>query len=88
VLVAVGPIFGNAVRDGTGLFNVNDYPNSQAFNRLSTELNALVETRVLPTLREKASIGSTVQFTGVAEVEEDAEQVVPLRVVPVAAEVK
>ena len=32
MLIETGHIFGNAVRDGTGLLDVNDYPNSQEFN--------------------------------------------------------
>ena len=38
------------LRDGTGLLNVNDYPNSQEFNGISEALNHIVETRVLPTI--------------------------------------
>ena len=88
VVIETGPLFGNAVRDGTGLIDVNDYPNSQDFNRLSEELNKLVKTRVLISLRERAAVGSRVRFTGVAEVADEDTDLRPLRVVPVAAEVQ
>lgn len=88
VMLEAGPIFGNAVRDGTGLLDVNDYPNSQEFNELSAELNKLVESRVLPVLRERAAVGSQVRFTGVAEVADESTDLRPLRVVPVAVEVR
>jgi predicted lipoprotein len=39
VRLETGKIFGNAVRDGTGLLNVDDIPNSQDFNALSSEIN-------------------------------------------------
>jgi predicted lipoprotein len=88
ILIETGNIFGNAVRDGTGLLDVNRYPNSQDFNQLSEQLNKLVESRVLPVLRERAAIGSQVQFAGVAEVEDEGKDLRPLRVVPILAEVR
>ncbi|HXI75033.1 MAG TPA: DUF2291 family protein, partial [Pyrinomonadaceae bacterium] len=51
VQLNTGLLFGNTVRDGCGLLNVSDFPNSQDFNDLSTELNRLTETRVFPELR-------------------------------------
>ena len=85
VLLPAAPIFGNAVRDGTGLLNVNDYPNSQDFNGISEALNHLVETRVLPKLRE-AKAGATIRFTGCAEVSDESSDLKPLKVVPIEAE--
>ena len=43
VSLQVGLLFSNAVRDGTGLLNVSDYPNSQDFNGISEALNKLIE---------------------------------------------
>lgn len=71
VALRVGPIFGNAVRDGTGLIDVNQAPGLHEFNALSAELNKLVETELLPVLREKATVGSTITFAGCAEAAED-----------------
>lgn len=88
VLLETGLLFGNALRDGTGLLDVNDYPNSQDFNGISAALNHLVETRVLPELRERAKVGSLVRFAGCAEVNDEATDLHPLRVVPLQAEVQ
>jgi predicted lipoprotein len=85
VMLQVGLLFSNAVRDGTGLLNVNDYPNSQEFNALSAALNHLVETRVQPKLREQAQVGATIRFVGCAEVNEEATDLKPLKVVPIQA---
>jgi predicted lipoprotein len=63
-------VFGNAVRDCTGLLNGSDFPNSQDFNNISTELNHIVETNAIPLLREKASSGKSVRFAGCLEIEE------------------
>ena len=81
-------IFGNALRDGTGLLNVNDYPDSQDFNAISEALNHLAETRVLPKLREQAKVGSKLSFSGCAEVDDESMDLKPLKVVPIQAEAK
>ncbi len=88
VVLETGMIFGNAVRDGTGLLNASDYPNLQDFNNISAELNKLAEARVLPTLRDHAQVGSVINFVGCAEVDDETTDLNPLQVVPVQAEVE
>ena len=87
VLLETGLIFGNAVRDGTGLLDVNDFANSQDFNAISTELNRRIETDVLPKLREKATVGSTIRFVGCAQITDEGTDLSPLRVVPFIGQV-
>jgi predicted lipoprotein len=83
--LSTGLIFGNAVRDCTQLVNGSDFPNSQDFNDISTELNHIVETEVIPLLKEKAAPGRTVHFAGALEIEEGdvpkAPLITPVKVV-------
>jgi len=88
VVLETGMIFGNAVRDGTGLLNASDYPNLEDFNNVSAELNKLVQSRVLPVLRTHAQVGSMINFVGCAEVDEDTTDLNPLQVVPIQADVE
>lgn len=88
VALQTGLLFGNTIRDGTGLLNVNDYPDSQDFNDLSAALNHLVETRVLPELHAQAKVGAKISFVGCAEVDDEATDLHPLRVVPIQAEIQ
>jgi len=90
VALRIGPIFGNAVRDGTGLLDVNQVPGLHEFNALAAELNLLVESQVLPGLREKTDVGAVVTFAGCAEAPESVpEGNAPiLLIVPVRAEVR
>lgn len=88
VSLQAGLIFGDAIRDGTGLLNASDYPNSQDFNAISAALDHIVETRVLPNLHAQAKIGATVSFTGCAEVDDESTDLKPLKVVPIQAEVR
>lgn len=88
VSLQAGLLFGNAIRDGTGLLRVSDFPNSQDFNGISEALNRLIETRVQPRLREEAKVGSVVSFTGCAEVNDESTDLKPLRVVPIQTSVQ
>ena len=86
VSLEAGKIFGNAVRDGTGLLSINDFPNSQDFNALSSEINLRIEQQVLPALRKQARVGATVRFVGCAEIVDEDPDLDPLRIVPFLVE--
>jgi len=82
IVLQTGLLFGNAVRDATGLTSASNFPNSQAFNDVSTELNHLVETQVLPSLKQQAQIGRRMRFVGCGEVHDDTTELAPLKLVP------
>lgn len=88
VILVVGNISGNAMRDGTGLLNVNDFPNSQEFNQISAELNRRIETIVLPEFRQKVFVGATVAFTGCAEIENEDSDLQPIRLIPIHVQIR
>ena len=83
VTLLAGLIFGDAIRDGTGLLNAGAYSNSQDFNDISAALDHLVETRVLPRLHQQAKIGAHISFAGCAEVDDEANDLKPLKVIPI-----
>lgn len=83
-----GLIFGNTLRDGTGLLNSSAYPNSQDFNDISAALNHIVETRVLPKVREQAKVGAKISFIGCAEVADETTDLKPLKLIPIQTEVQ
>ena len=87
VVLPTGMIFGNTVRDATGLLDMDKFLNSQHFNDLSTALDRIVETRVLAGLRDRVEVGKKVRFVGCAEVARDAKRRRPLKVVPVSVDV-
>ncbi len=88
VALRTGPVFGNAVRDGTGLLEVNQAPGLAEFNALSAEINRLIEERVQPALRTGVAVGTTVTFAGCAEAPETLPASGPLLTfIPVVAEV-
>jgi predicted lipoprotein len=83
VVVPLGLVFGNAVRDGTGLLDSGSFPNAQEFNDISAALNSLVETNVLPQLQQIARVGGRIRFAGCAEVADEETDLKPLKLVPV-----
>jgi predicted lipoprotein len=88
VAVRTGPVFGNAVRDGCGLLDVNQVPGLAEFNALAAELNRIVEQRVQPGLKV-ATVGATLAFAGAAEAPEALPASGPvLTFIPVRADVK
>ena len=88
VIVPTGLLFGNAARDATGLLDASAFPNSQNFNDISSELNRLIETQVLPSLTSQAAVGRRVQFVGCAEVGDEDQNAKPLTLVPVWVKVE
>jgi len=90
VALRIGPVFGNTVRDGFGLLDVNSFPGLTEFNALAAALNALVEKNVIPGLRDRAVVGAEVQFAGCAEAPDSAAGAGEplLIVIPVQAEVR
>jgi len=82
VSVPLGFVFGNAVRDGTGLLDASSFPNAQQFNDISAALDHLVETQVLPEFQNLATVGKTVRFAGCVEVADEDQDLKPLKLVP------
>jgi predicted lipoprotein len=88
IVLQTGLLFGNTVRDATGLLDASNYPDSRQFNEISTELNRIVEARVAPILKEKAIVGRQIHFAGCAEIADEGELVKPLTIIPLDVRVE
>lgn len=86
VVIRLGPLFSNAVRDGSGLLDVSDFENVQDFNAISAEINRRIEEQLFPFLRENAAVGKAVKFAGGVEVADSAGAPSSLNLVPVIIE--
>jgi len=87
LVLPTGPIFGNALRDATGLLDLKDF-NSLEFNELGAELNRLAETRAQPALRGDVKVGSTVTFLAAAQADDASGDALVLKLVPISLAVK
>lgn len=66
VLLRVGPLFGNALRDAVESSEVAALSSFDA-NALSAELNKIAETTIQPQLMAAAKAGNVIAFVGVAQ---------------------
>lgn len=68
VLLQTGPIFGSALRDATGLLELEDF-SSFDFNELGAQLNRLSEARVGSMLRKNTQLGTQLEFVAAARLD-------------------
>jgi predicted lipoprotein len=82
--LATSFIFGNAVRDGSGVVDIDDFLNMTDFNNVSIAINKRIKEEVVPKLRELAVPGTPVEFAGAFEIGEDHISLSPVRIIPVS----
>ena len=83
VLLMTLDLFGNAIRDASGLIDVADFANSMEFNTISVEINNIVRKDFVPQALEEASIGREVHFTGAVQLSENDPAIQPLSLIPI-----
>jgi len=83
IRIATEYIFGNAVRDATGLININEFTNTMDFNNVSAEINKIIREKVLPPFKRKAKKGDAIEFIGAIELNKEHPDLVHLEVFPV-----
>ena len=87
VQIATEFVFGNAIRDASGLIDINDFKNTMDFNNVSAELNKIVRSDVLPAFKTAAKKGQVVQFAGAVELNRAHLNVQQIEVVPVSLKI-
>lgn len=60
-------IFGNAIRDASGLIQLNAYDKTSDFNSISEAINDKIRKEIIPAFRQKVLVGNKVQFKGALE---------------------
>ncbi len=83
ITLATEFIFGNAVRDATGLININEFSNTMDFNNVSAEINKIIREKVLPPFREKVKAENVVEFTGAIELNKEHLDMIKLEIIPI-----
>lgn len=87
VIITTRYIFGNAIRDASGLIDVSDFPSSMEFNNISRDINNLVTTEVIPSFNTFVRAGDTLFFHGATEVNKDEPELNPLKIIPVEVKI-
>jgi predicted lipoprotein len=87
VLLQTGLLFGNTVRDVSGLLKAGEFANSRHFNDVSTELNRIVEMQVIAKLKQAAEVGHAITFIACGQLSPDQSSATPLRLIPLKIDV-
>lgn len=80
-------IFGNAVRDASGLVQINDYDKTSDFNLISETINNRIRKVVIPDFRAKVMKGNSVIFKGAIELNRNHLDISQLEVIPVSIQI-
>lgn len=88
LLVATDFIFGNAIREGSGMANIGDYQNTMDFNSISVAVNNRVRTDIVAPFMKKVKEGNNIYFKGAVEVNTKNPELQNLRIIPLILDLK
>ena len=83
ITIATEYVFGNAVRDATGLIDINEFSNTMDFNNVSAELNKIIREKVLPPFKSVVKNGNTIEFVGTIELNKEHLNLSQIEIIPV-----
>lgn len=86
--IATDFIFGNTLRDASGLVSISDYTSTMDFNNISVEMNKIVRQKVLPPFISNLKMGDKVFFKGAIKINITEPENQDLRVISVKLEIK
>lgn len=79
-------IFGNAIRDASGLVALTDYKTNADFNKLSEALNTIIREDELPKAVQKISEGDVIKVEGALKLTKGQPLNTQLEILPVLIE--
>jgi len=80
--IATEYVFGNAVRDASGVIDINAFVNSMDFNNVSAEINKIIREKVIPPFRSKVKKGDRIFFSGAIELNKEHLSTRSIEVIP------
>ena len=83
VTLATEYVYGNAIRDASGLLDIKDFANTTDLNSISEQLNAIVRKAVLPPFKQSVKQGDRIEATGAIEINKEHVRVTELELIPV-----
>jgi predicted lipoprotein len=81
-------IYGNAIRDAAGLFDIKNFSNSNDINSIAAEINRIIRNEVIPPFRKQVKVGDTVQFIGALELNQARLNIQQLEILPIQLSLK
>ncbi len=81
-------IFGNAIRDASGLIKINDYDQTADFNSISESINDKIRKEVIPNFKNTIQTGDRVAFQGAIELNKAYLNLNQPEIIPIHLEIK
>ena len=76
-------VYGNAIRDASGLLDIRDFSSTADLNTISEEMNRMVRTTVLPPFKQQVKQGDSIEVTGAVEFNKAHVRISDLELIPV-----
>lgn len=81
-------VYGNAVRDASGLLDLRDFNNAADLNNIAEALNALVRKNIVPSLKKTAKENSMMELVGAVQlnrehVAKEMLEIIPLKILSI-----
>jgi predicted lipoprotein len=83
ISIATEFVFGNAVRDASGLIDINEFKNTMDFNEVSAELNKSIRENVLPGFKQGLTVGTSIEFYGAMELNKNHMNLNRVELIPI-----
>jgi predicted lipoprotein len=83
MILATEYIYGNAIRDASGLVDIRDFTNTTDLNNISEELNKIVRQSVLPPFKANVKVGDKVEVIAAVELNKEHINFKELELIPV-----
>src|SRR5690606_15646116 len=83
VRIATEYIYGNEIRDASGLIPMTEFKNTMDFNNVSAALNKKVRTEVMPPFKKRVTKGTKLKFYGAIELNQKYLDLNAIEIIPV-----
>jgi len=81
-------LFGNAIRESSGLVDISDFLNMMDFNQVSVHLNNIARKEVVDPFLTKAAVGQRIIYSGALEVSENSLPIEKPVIIPISISVE
>jgi predicted lipoprotein len=82
VAVTTEFVYGNAVRDASGLLDAKDFNNASDLNNIAEALNELVRKNIVPKIRKTTKQNNTVEIIGAVQLNREHVAKEMLEIIP------
>lgn len=83
IQIATEYIFGNDVRDASGLIQLNDFNNTTDLNNISAEINKIIRNQVVKPFKAHIKVGQNIIFSGALSLNESHLNVDEIEISPI-----